>query len=218
MAGKRSVGVAGREQPVEVLVVRHGVPLPDLAGLLTAGDRARLASASAHDRSRLVAGRTALLGAAARFSGLPPSAITIDASCPDCGRSHGRPQVRGASSPIHVSLTHAGGRAIAVASAVPVGVDAETRATLRAKRAAVRAVTGAARTHGIRHWTQVEAILKADGRGLRVDPGAVTVDGRRGAVADSPSRYRLSAWHRVPGLLVSIAQEIPVPGRAGTAA
>lgn len=192
--------------------------MPRLELLLNAADRARLESGSESMRIRFRAGRTALLTAAARFTGVEPRTLTIDATCPDCGRSHGRPRVVGAPAPVHISLTHAGGRAIAVASAVPVGVDAETRAALRAQRAGVRLVAPASGAESLRHWTRVEAVVKADGRGLRIDPRSVFVTARRGAVTDSSARYRIGALRPVRGLVVSIAQEIVAPGRGGSGA
>lgn len=204
--------------PVHVVVTRHGASLPQLEQLLGAGDRARLASEPEAARVRFLSGRTALVTAAARLTGSEPRSLVIDATCPDCGRSHGRPRILGPSSAVHVSLTHAEGRAIAVASATPVGVDAETREALRAQRATVGLIAPASRAVGVRHWTRIEAIVKADGRGLRIDPRNVTIVGRRGTVDGSVARYLLTAVHPVRGLVVSIAQEILVSGKAGRAA
>ena len=206
---------------VHVVVACHGESPHGLEDLLDDGDRKRLASESEVGRMKFLTGRAALLTAASRFTGSELRRLSIYATCPDCGRSHGRPRIIGAQSPIHVSLTHVEGHAIAVASAVPVGVDAETRTTLRAQRTAVRLVTSVSQSggirRGIRHWTRVEAILKADGRGLRIDPRGVIVTGRRGAIRDSPVRYRLGALHPVRGFVVSVAQEIEASGRAGSA-
>ena len=54
-------------------------------------------------------------------------------------------------------------------------------------------------------WTAIEATLKADGRGLRVDPSAVRLGNRR---ADLDGvRYRLDV-RRLHGCLVTIAQAV----------
>jgi 4'-phosphopantetheinyl transferase len=106
-----------------------------------------------------------------------PFAVTQ--RCPDCGGDHGRPVV--SSDGRWVSLSRAGGLvAIAVSSSGPVGIDIESRAT--ASRHPLDA--GAEPLEPARLWTMKEAVLKADGRGLRVDPRDLTI-------GEGPS---LTAW------------------------
>lgn len=155
-----------------------------VASRLSEGDLARLSSLH-HDLDRLaafVAGRAALQRA---LSDAGVAEARIDATCPDCGLSHGRPVVVGASRPLHVSVSHADGQAFAVAAHHPVGIDAEALVDLQSRG---RAIDELAPGHGDpgRRWTAVEAVLKAEGSGLRRDPGAVRVgrltarlDGRR---------------------------------------
>ncbi len=138
-------------------------------GLLTAAEASRFAVDPTPER--FLAGRMLLRELAAELTGLPLESITVTAACPDCGREHGRPRADG----VFVSLSHAGEFVIAAArTAAPVGVDAERRDVgLAADRlAAIRLVAGG---DGVEHWTRVEAVLKADGRGLRVDPAAVRI-------------------------------------------
>lgn len=166
---------------------------------LSRGDSARLAGlAGTADRARFLSGRTALLRAAAA-EGEP--AITVDATCPDCGAAHGRPRALDASRPLFLALAHAHGAAYATAARVAVGIDAEPLDTPPGRRAAIDDL---APGHGdvLRRWTAIEAVLKADGRGLRVPPDAVRV-GRWRAVLDGRS-YRLRSA-QTDGCRVTVA-------------
>lgn len=182
------------------VVVRYDDPGTEgVMPRLSAGDRTRLDGLRAEgDRARFLAGRTALLRAAAE-AGEP--GVAVDATCPDCGAAHGRPQARGAGQPLYLALAHAGGAAYATAARVPVGIDAEPLDTPPGRRAAIDDL---APGHGdvLRRWTAIEAVLKADGRGLRVSPDAVRL-GRWRAVLDG-RRYRLRSV-RTDGCRVTVA-------------
>jgi 4'-phosphopantetheinyl transferase len=97
---------------------------------------------------------------------------TVTQHCPDCGGDHGRPVV--AEPGRWVSLSRAGGLVtVAFSTAGPVGVDLESSEAVSRHPA-----------QGLRHpdaaeWTTKEAVLKADGRGLRVDPAELVVAGGR---------------------------------------
>jgi len=56
----------------------------------------------------------------------------------------------------------------------------------------------------IRRWVRAEAVLKADGRGLRVDPAHVRFDGDRARLPDRADEFRL-VDRRIDGCLVSVA-------------
>ncbi|GAA1056296.1 hypothetical protein GCM10017608_27940 [Agromyces luteolus] len=187
--------------------VAHGAAPVATRERLGPSDRARLVAARPDDAGRLLAGRAAALLAAARWTGSTSDDLIVDAVCPACGGPHGRPVVVGASAPVHVSIAHAAGVAFAVAAAVPVGVDAEPRSTAPARLAAVRDVLGRRSLAPLADWTAVEAILKADGRGLRVDPSEVVlgVGRRRGRVADRDARYRLRVRRDRSGCVVAVA-------------
>lgn len=183
-----------------LVVVPYTADVGDVFDRLSEGDRARLRGLSDHDaRRRLLAGRAALLQAAAR-AGEP--GIHIDARCPDCGLSHGRPTVEGAAAALHLALAHAGGRAFATASRHPIGIDAEPQDTSAERRAAIDALAPG-RGDPVRRWTAIEAVLKADGRGLRVAPDAVRFRFRSARLG--ADRYRVRSLS-AGGCVVAIAE------------
>lgn len=148
--------------------------------LLSDEERARFGTDPRPER--FLTGRMLLRELASGVTGTPLESITIAARCPDCGRQHGRPAIEG--SELFVSLSHSHELTVAaLIDGTPIGVDIERRAASTERLAAIREVAGgAADGNGdggddVRHWTRVEAVLKADGRGLRVDPRAVAIDG-----------------------------------------
>lgn len=165
-------------------------------------ERERLRAAA--DGAAFLTGRALLGGLVGRMTGLQQHEITIVATCPDCGGEHGRPELPGTG--LHLGLTHAGSTAVAVASWLgPIGVDAEPLDVPPARIAAIGTLTG---IPSLQHWTRVEAVLKADGRGLRVDPALVqiteTADGVSGWITGDAARYSITE-PRLPGLQVAVA-------------
>ncbi|HEY4224190.1 MAG TPA: 4-phosphopantetheinyl transferase [Pseudolysinimonas sp.] len=177
----------------------------DALALLTPAERSRFATESQPER--FLAGRMLLRELVADLAGRDLASITVTAACPDCGAEHGKPVIDG----VFVSLSHAGEVVVAAASTTaPVGVDVEPRdggafrgATERV--AAIRLVAGG---DDLQHWTRVEAVLKADGRGLRVDPTEVgiradraTLDGVGYALTDaSDDEHVISIASRLAGV------------------
>lgn len=165
----------------------------------------RYATTSDAAKNDYLAGRMVLRGLAGALTGTHPGAVELVAICPDCGGPHGRPAIPGSS--LNLSLSHGAGVVVAAASwHSAVGIDVETPEPSRQQLAAIEAVAGEA---SVEHWTRVEAVLKADGRGLRVDPARVsiaTVGGRlTGWVDDSPARYELSEVELANDVRVSVA-------------
>lgn len=89
--------------------------------------------------------------------------------CPACAGDHGRVHVEGADAT--VSLSYAPGWAVVamIRERTRLGVDAAPREVRGLERVRPDATAQAI------DWARVEAVLKADGRGLAVDPARVEV-------------------------------------------
>lgn len=151
------------------------------------------------------------------------AAASISNICPQCGAPHGPVQIAGAR--VVASVTYAGGFAIACiadrAHALAVGIDAESVSDPRRSAAAMRGVIHPGKSSSLREWTRVEAVLKADGRGLRVAPAAVSLTegdrAWRATVEGSPRVFDGWDLPGPPGTIMSLAVE-PVSAAAARAA
>ena len=140
------------------------------------------------DKLRFLTGRALIRGVAAAALDVSPGSVTLDSSCFDCGKPHGKPRVVG--SALEVSISHSGAWvALAVTSGAPVGVDVEeVRGTdvdglagicfspeeltvFQSLPAEVR--QGAFFTY----WARKEAVLKATGKGMSVVMSKLTLTG-----------------------------------------
>jgi 4'-phosphopantetheinyl transferase len=145
------------------------------------------------------------------------AAFEIVRRCPHCGADdHGTPRVPGA--PVVVSVAYAGAAvAVAVApqaEAAAVGVDLERvpAAGRHAPLAELGPLFAPGAAPSLEGWTLLEAALKADGRGLRVELADCAIEqasaeaSRRGSDAE----YEVG----VPGRTAPIAAAI-LPGPEG---
>jgi 4'-phosphopantetheinyl transferase len=138
-----------------------------------------------------------------RLADTPAELVHLTYHCPRCGRSHGRPVVVAphAAARWQVSLSHTSRHVIVAATdAGPVGVDIERSAATGFEGFDGVALTNAERTEierwapaaqaGARavYWARKEAVLKATGYGLAVDPAALEVSAPHLPAA-------LTAWH-----------------------
>jgi 4'-phosphopantetheinyl transferase len=148
-------------------------------------ERARLASFHDSLEARsYAAGHVLARTALACVLGVQPGVLRFDRTCHRCGAQHGRPVLQGA--PVHMSLsrTHAT-VAVAVSESGPVGVDVESisgtdfpgfadTALHPDERAAIEVADRATRLRQRAvAWARKEAVLKAAGVGLSVDPTSV---------------------------------------------
>jgi len=179
----------------------HGTPRA--RGLLDEHERQHLATLRrGADQSRYVAAHALLRLLVGRRWRVDPSAVEVTATCRRCGGPHGLPTVtppRGQPA-LHVSLAHAGDRVVVAATELgPVGVDVEVdsgadfagfdRVSLaESERRELARLSPREQLAGrARMWVRKEAVLKATGDGLSVDPRDVIVSA-------PPQPPRLLAW------------------------
>lgn len=139
------------------------------------------------DRDRFLSAHALARIVLAGYQGTYPDQVPITASCKRCGGvGHGKPELDEPDPQFRFSLTHSGARVGVAVARVPVGIDVElltdpdadvqalalapAEATwLRARPAQLRAV------HFGTIWARKEAVLKATGDGLSVEPASVQV-------------------------------------------
>ncbi|NQX11300.1 hypothetical protein HQQ80_06665 [Microbacteriaceae bacterium VKM Ac-2855] len=194
----------------------------EMLPLLSDAERARFATTvHPHLAERFVVGRVLVRILIAELTGFHAGDITVSARCPDCGGPHGRPEPStpdGLLPDLSVSIAHCASAVVAAASwDGAVGVDVEPVGITAERAGAITQVAGAPFSDSLRpadpllHWTRVEAAVKADGRGLRVDPRRVRIHelaGRAQARIDAPEgerRFRLAEPRLHPSLQVSVA-------------
>jgi 4'-phosphopantetheinyl transferase len=156
---------------------------------------------SADRAARTAASGAALRALAAEITGADAADVTVRARCATCGGEHGRPVLGGsrALDGLHASVAHAGDTVVVAVSAEgPIGIDAEPR-----NREPPPGTTLAG-------WVRIEAVLKADGRGLLVAPERVRfaddAHGIVGWIDDQPARYRVLGVDLGPDLVASVAR------------
>lgn len=173
----------------------------DLRRLLDADERARGERlVLAADRLRFLAAHALARLVLARYLGYDAARLRFTARCTACGQPHGKPRLADPPADLELSLSHSGERVVvAIARAVPVGVDVEQVGTedhrelvedvlAPGERRALRELGPTRRRSAfLRYWVRKEALLKATGDGLTVSPALVTV-----SAPDQPAR--LLAW------------------------
>jgi 4'-phosphopantetheinyl transferase len=164
----------------------HGELLP----LLDAGERARWSRFRRDaDRARFLAAHALARRVLAVHAGMPAAELGFATLCRRCGATdHGKPRLVAAGG-IEFSLSHSGERVVlALARGVVLGVDVERLKPERDAAALTAAVLSAAEQRVVaalpparralallRYWTRKEALLKATGDGLAIEPARLTV-------------------------------------------
>lgn len=128
--------------------------------------------------------------------------LTLDSTCNRCGEDHGRP--RFTRAPVVVSVSYSGSM-VAVAAAhradaAAVGVDLESEgatldlATLFAPQS----------PPSLSGWTQLEAAVKADGRGVTIDLAEVRIEAHNVWLPGRENGIHTET-HAIPGYVISSA-------------
>ncbi|WP_091477854.1 4'-phosphopantetheinyl transferase family protein [Microbacterium azadirachtae] len=142
----------------------------------------------------------------------PGSDLRIERRCPVCGGPHGRPVLP--SAPVRASVAYAEPWAVvAIASAdrfATIGIDAERDGA----SPDLAALFAPSTPPDLRGWTAIEAVLKADGRGLLVAPDRVRLAEGDVATAPGGGEFRILPVQADPGLVVSLAVQLPCRPRA----
>ncbi|MDN5842645.1 MAG: 4'-phosphopantetheinyl transferase superfamily protein [Alcaligenaceae bacterium] len=172
-----------------------------LLALLSDDERARLARLRRpEDRLRSLTGRAAARLILGRCLGAAPETLQFHDG------PHGKPALNAAEHrAIHFNLAHSGEWVLLAIAPSPVGVDIEHCTPGAADPLLAACFTEREQAHihsrrdGIAQWTAKEAVLKACGCGLTVDPASFEVlhDGTHWATVAGPSSPPALAGFRV---------------------
>jgi 4'-phosphopantetheinyl transferase len=164
----------------------------------------------AADAASFAGGRALVRLALAQLVGATPRELVFDTWCEIHASPHGKPRLVEPAADLDFSLSRAGPRLLLAVSAAAVGVDVERRD--RDVEAGVARIAFADDERAeledaspdafLACWTCKEAVLKALGHGLAVDPKSVSVtflDGVEPRIRRLPEEFGLpEAWSLVP--------------------
>jgi len=198
-----------------------GIDTEGQLALLSGPDGERAAGFRPDRLRRFLLGR-ALVRALVRVRFPEASTWSVfSGECRRCGTRHAGVEIEGA--PVLASVSYADGIVVAAVADTALthrlGVDVEADAADQTRTDDLQRLLGASSEAVLRRWTRVEAVLKADGRGLLIDPGAVWL--RRGGawIAGEAESYVVTEVPGPAGYLVSLAWSAAAasaaePGRA----
>jgi len=128
-------------------------------------------------------------------------------TCRRCGARHAGVEITGV--PAAASVSYAPGLVVAAAARGPrvsrLGVDVERDAVNAPRSRDLQRLLGPSTVSPLRRWTRIESVVKADGRGLRVDPADVHFRAGYGRVSGDPAWYRVTDVAGPAGYLISLA-------------
>ena len=162
----------------------------------------RYRRAPAHRAQSFLAGRALIRDLVVRLGG--GSIVSIDSVCARCGEDHVAPRTPG----FLLSVSHA--QDLVVVAAAPtaavgaLGVDVEAWSD-QSRATELAPLFAPAESPGLDGWTRIEAAVKADGRGIRIDPGDVQLRAEEKATgvpewfARLPGRERMLRVATLPG-------------------
>ncbi|ROS67056.1 4'-phosphopantetheinyl transferase superfamily protein [Curtobacterium sp. PhB172] len=157
------------------------------------------------------ADREALVAAVAAAAAVETAAVRAGRVCPHCaGTDHGRPWATVHGTAFGVSLSRTSGVVALAVAPGPVGVDLERVSRVGAAPLDVFTPGERERSAGdagllAACWAAKEAVLKRDGRGLRVDPLSVDVDVAAGTARFEGRDHPVSVHRPAPDLLLVVA-------------
>lgn len=162
------------------------------------------------------ADREALVAAVAGAADVDVAAVRTGRRCPHCGsRDHGRPWATADGRPVAVSVARTPDSAAVAVVAGPDAPDAELGIDLEQVVRVAAAPLDAFGPHEAPRlrddhdrtaaWAVKEAVLKRDGRGLRVDPLAVEVDLRRAVARFAGREQPVTVVWPAPGTVLAVA-------------
>ncbi|WP_439691762.1 4'-phosphopantetheinyl transferase family protein [Curtobacterium sp. SP.BCo] len=165
----------------------------------------------------VAADREALLAAVASATGVDVAAVRAGRVCPRCGGTdHGRPWATVDGSAVGVSLARTTGVVALAVGPGELGVDVEGVARVAAhpldaftERELDRAAGDPRRIAAL--WAAKEAVLKRDGRALRVDPRSVEVDPDRSVAVLDGVEQAVTVLFPEPDTVLAVASDgVPV--------
>ncbi|HEY3409091.1 MAG TPA: hypothetical protein VGK53_13040 [Propionicimonas sp.] len=174
---------------------------------LTPRDQARAAGFGVDRRREFVVGRSLVSSLIGRLFPDASGWSIGTRACARCGKRHGAVEVVGV--PAVAGVSYARGIVVAAVALSPptgsVGVDVELDAADTTRTRDLERLLGRSRQPVLLRWTRIEAVLKADGRGLLVEPRDVRVRGTHASIAGDTTRYELAEVAGPPGYVISLA-------------